>query len=182
MQLGNRCSAGSTRSRLSFWPVWRATSLWRRRSPITVREVGSESGQPDVLAIYAAQIYVIRYEQGRLDEILAVQEQAVEQAPLLEAYSGALALSYCELGEMDKARVILGGLRRRWLRSDPHPSSKTALCYLAEVAARLNEQDAAETPLRAITPLARPAQLHGNLHVRPGRALPRPRRQLPGAP
>ena len=106
-------------------------------------KVGSESGQPDVLAIYAAQIHVIRYEQGRLDEIVAVQEQAVEQAPLLEAYSGALALSYCELGETKKAREILRRLADDGFDVTPTPSSKTALCYLAEVAARLNEREAA---------------------------------------
>jgi tetratricopeptide (TPR) repeat protein len=95
---------------------------------------------------------VIRYEQGRLDEILAVQEQAVEEAPLLEAYAGALALSYCELEDMEKARAILTRFAANGFDVTPTPSSKTALCYLAEVAARLNEREAAEALYERLLP------------------------------
>jgi tetratricopeptide (TPR) repeat protein len=114
--------------------------------------LGSEAGQPDVLPIYAAQIHVIRYEQGRLDEILEVQETAAEEAPLLEAYSSSLALSYCELEEMDKARAILRRFAADRFEVTPTLSSKTALCYLAEVAARLNEREAAEILYERLLP------------------------------
>ena len=105
--------------------------------------LGTEAGQPDVFAVYAAQIHVIRYEQGRLEEILEVQEQAVEEAPLLEAYSGALALTYCELGETEKAREALRASAERGFDVTPTPSSKAALGFLSEVAARTGETDAA---------------------------------------
>ena len=105
--------------------------------------LGTEAGQPDVFAVYAAQIHVIRYEQGRLEEILEVQEQAVEEAPLLEAYSGALALTYCELGETERAREALRASAERGFDVTPTPSSKAALGFLSEVAARTGETDAA---------------------------------------
>ena len=123
-------------------------------------ELGTEAGQPDVFAVYAAQIHVIRYEQGRLDEILEVQEQAVEEAPLLEAYSSALALSYCELEDTEKAREALRASRPTWVRRHPDPSSKAAeLCTLAEVAARPGTA-MRRRALRAAAALARSAQLH----------------------
>jgi class 3 adenylate cyclase/tetratricopeptide (TPR) repeat protein len=106
--------------------------------------LGTEAGQPDVFAVYAAQIHVIRYEQGRLDEILEIQEQAVEEAPLLEAYASALALSYCELEDTEKARAALQGVAAGGFDVTPTPSSKAALGFLAEVASRLDERDAAE--------------------------------------
>src|SRR5262249_51475686 len=105
--------------------------------------VGTEAGQPDVFAVYAAQIHVIRYEQGRLEEIIGIQEQAVEEAPLLEAYASALALSYCELGETEKARSALRGFADGGFDVTPTPSSKAALGFLAEVASRLEEREAA---------------------------------------
>ncbi|HET6997364.1 MAG TPA: AAA family ATPase [Solirubrobacterales bacterium] len=106
-------------------------------------KVGTEGGQPDVLAIYAGQIHAIRYEQGRLDEVLEVQERVVEEAPLIEAYSTALALSYCELGEPEKARAILHRFAADGFEVTANQSSKNALCFLAEVAARVDEPNAA---------------------------------------
>jgi class 3 adenylate cyclase/tetratricopeptide (TPR) repeat protein len=106
-------------------------------------ELGSASGQPDVLTIYAGQIHAIRYEQGRLGEILEVQEMAVEETPLLSAYSGALALSYCELEEIDKARAILRRFAADDFEINANLSSKNALCFMAEVAARVEEPEAA---------------------------------------
>ena len=78
--------------------------------------VGSDAGQPDVLAIYAAQIHAIRYEQGRLDEIIEIQEQAVEEAPLLEAYSTALAL--CIANWVSRRRPVPS------LTDSPRPGSR----------------------------------------------------------
>ena len=114
--------------------------------------LGTEAGQPDVFAVYAAQIHVIRYEQGRLEEILEVQEQAVEEAPLLEAYSGALALSYCELGDTEKAREALRASAERGFDVTPTPSSKAALGFLSEVAARTGESDAAAVLYERLLP------------------------------
>jgi class 3 adenylate cyclase/tetratricopeptide (TPR) repeat protein len=114
--------------------------------------VGSDAGQPDVLAIYAGQIHAIRYEQGRLEEILEVQEQAVEEAPLIEAYSSALALSYCELEEIDKARAVLMRFAPGGFELTAKLSSANALCFLAEVAARVNEPAAAKVLYERLLP------------------------------
>jgi tetratricopeptide (TPR) repeat protein len=115
-------------------------------------QIGSDAGQPDVLAIYAGQIHTIRYEQGRLEEILEVQEQAVEEAPLIEAYSSALALSYCELEETDKARAVLKRFAADGFEIAANLSSKNALCFLAEVAARVNEPEAAKALYERLLP------------------------------
>ncbi|HEX3242907.1 MAG TPA: AAA family ATPase [Solirubrobacterales bacterium] len=129
----------------TFAPALLATLAgdFERAEEITNRsaELGSESGQPDVLAIYAAQIHVIRYEQGRLDEVLEIQEQAVAEAPLLDAYLSALALSYIELEDSDQARVVLERLAAKKFAMTATLSSRPALCFIAEVAARLGDRD-----------------------------------------
>jgi len=114
--------------------------------------LGTEAGQPDVFAVYAAQIHAIRYEQGRLEEIIEIQEQAVEEAPLLEAYASALALSYCELEDHEKARAALQGFAARGFDVTPTPSSKAGLGFLAEVASRLDDRDAAEALYERLLP------------------------------
>ena len=115
-------------------------------------ELGAASGQPDVLAIYAGQIHAIRYEQGRLGEILEVQEMAVEEAPLLSAYSGALALSYCELGETGKARAVLRRFATDGFEINANLSATNALCFMAEVAARVEEPQAASVLYNRLLP------------------------------
>jgi class 3 adenylate cyclase/tetratricopeptide (TPR) repeat protein len=114
--------------------------------------IGSDSGQPDMLPIYAAQIHVIRYEQGRLGEIIEMQERAAEEAPLLEAYSSSLALAYCELEEPAKARAALERFAARGFEITPTLSSRNGLGFLAEAAARLGDRDAAEILYERLLP------------------------------
>jgi class 3 adenylate cyclase/tetratricopeptide (TPR) repeat protein len=129
----------------TFAPALLATLAgdFERAEEITNRsaELGSEAGQPDVLAMYAAQILVIRYEQGRLDEVLEIQEQALAEAPLLDAYSSALALSYMELEHEQKARSLLEGFAAEGFAVTPTLSSRPELCTLTEIAARLGDSD-----------------------------------------
>jgi len=127
---------------------------FERAEEITTRsaQMGADAGQPDVLVISAGQIYAIRYEQGRLDEILEVQEQVVEEAPRVQGYAGSLALTYCEVGEMEKAKAILRQLAVEDFEVRSNLSAKGALCLLAEVAARVEEPRAAEALYERLLP------------------------------
>jgi tetratricopeptide (TPR) repeat protein len=104
-------------------------------------KLGSESGQPDVLTIYAGQIEVIRYEQGRLEEVLEIHEQVLEEAPLVDAYASGLALDYVELDQPEKARALLDRFAKNDFAVTATVSSRLHLCTLTEVAARLGDQD-----------------------------------------
>jgi class 3 adenylate cyclase/tetratricopeptide (TPR) repeat protein len=68
---------------------------------------GTESGQPDALMIFAAQLVGLRREQGRLDEVLDLIKQAVEDNPGVPAWGGFLMCTLCELGRHDQARALL---------------------------------------------------------------------------
>lgn len=70
------------------------------------RELGLSAGQPDARLFYGALRFNIRFEQGRLSEILDHWTAAVEMRnrPLERA---ALAVAYCELGRPDDARTTL---------------------------------------------------------------------------
>ena len=70
-------------------------------------EIGTATGQPDTMVFYAAQLYVVRREQGRLDEIVELVEQAVADNPGLPVYRSILAECYTELDRPDEARGLL---------------------------------------------------------------------------
>lgn len=115
-------------------------------------ELGSETGQPDALTIYAGQIHAIRYGQGRLEEIIGVQEKVRQEAPRIEAYTSAVALSYCELGRTEDARALLLDRAAEDFEVRQNLASKYTLCMLAETAARLDEPGAAKPLYQRLLP------------------------------
>jgi class 3 adenylate cyclase len=67
-------------------------------------ELGQASGQPDALTFYFSQLVNLRFHQGRLAELEAIIAQESAANPGLPALQSALALLYCEVGALDKAR------------------------------------------------------------------------------
>jgi hypothetical protein len=66
-------------------------------------EIGTESGQPDAPILYAGQLLMIRYDQGRLGEVEPILEQHVLDNPGIPAFRAALALTQCDVGRLDDA-------------------------------------------------------------------------------
>ena len=48
-------------------------------------ELGVAAGQPDALTIYGAKLVLIRYQQGRLSELVELMERAAEDNPGIRA-------------------------------------------------------------------------------------------------
>jgi DNA-binding SARP family transcriptional activator len=101
-------------------------------------ELGQASGQPDALLILAAQLMVIRFEQGRLGETIDLVEQSLEQNPRITGFRSVLALGYCEERRYEEAA--------RKLQTDAGDGFDSlayditwlsVLCVYAHVAARL---------------------------------------------
>jgi len=63
--------------------------------------------EPDAATVYAAQIYTIRLDQGRLDELVDLVEEGFEQNAGLAAWEGVLARTYAELGQLDRAAELV---------------------------------------------------------------------------
>ena len=70
-------------------------------------EIGVASGQPDAYAFYAAQMFFLRWRQGRALEV--VDELARMQADLPEfsVYRYGLASAYAQLERTDDARALI---------------------------------------------------------------------------
>jgi len=64
----------------------------------TAFEMGTETGQPDALAIYGSQLMYVRHQQGRLGELVTLIEQAVADNPGIPAFRPVLASAHLEAG------------------------------------------------------------------------------------
>jgi tetratricopeptide (TPR) repeat protein len=74
-------------------------------------ELGRSTGQPDAETLFVAQQAVIRFEQGRLDEILEGLRRYPDQLPLRTAGS-LLAAALAETGRFDEASAALDRVAR----------------------------------------------------------------------
>lgn len=75
---------------------------------------GQEAGQPDALLWASTQINILRRHQGRISEVLALIEGAYRAMPFTGSVPtltrAALAVSYCEVGRDDEARLLVHAL------------------------------------------------------------------------
>ncbi len=70
-------------------------------------ELGLESGQPDAMTVFAAELAGIRYQQGRLHELVPLLEEQVVGLRPAEAYRGALALACARGSDLARAADLI---------------------------------------------------------------------------
>jgi len=70
-------------------------------------DMGTDSGQPDALAIYGSQLMYVRQQQGRLGELVSLIDQAVTENPGLPAFRPVLAAAQLEAGNDATALDLL---------------------------------------------------------------------------
>jgi tetratricopeptide (TPR) repeat protein len=101
-------------------------------------EIGTASGQRDALGYYSAQLIAIRFDQGRLDELVPMIEGVVARRPSTPLMRASLALAYCELDRADDARRILDAAFASRFEDVPLDMAwLTEMATYAEVSARL---------------------------------------------
>jgi class 3 adenylate cyclase len=66
-------------------------------------ELGQATGQPDAASFLAVQLFLVRFDQGRLGEVEERLAERVAAAPGLPAFRAYLALLLCELDRPDEA-------------------------------------------------------------------------------
>ncbi len=69
--------------------------------------IGRATGQPEAFVIYGAQLWMIRFAQGRLAEIEPLWAQAMIDNPHMQGIRPTLAYTYCELGRESDASSLL---------------------------------------------------------------------------
>ncbi len=77
------------------------------RLTIELFQLGNDTGQPDALTIFGAQLAAVRWHQGRLSEIGPLIDQTLAENPGLTAFRSARAVAHVEADEDDEARALL---------------------------------------------------------------------------
>jgi hypothetical protein len=111
--------------------------------------------QPDASAFLADQLAAIRWDQGRLPELVPALEDVVSAHPGLRLFGAWLSLAEAEAGRAQAARALIepssaagfADVRRDivWL---------STLCLFAEASARIGQLDAAGALYPLIAPFA----------------------------
>jgi class 3 adenylate cyclase/tetratricopeptide (TPR) repeat protein len=122
---------------------------------LEARELSQSTDQPDASTWFGVQLYMIRFEQGRLEELAPLFEAAIARGPRLHNWHAALAMAQAELGRVDEARVVVSQLMAidyPALRTDPH--WLLGMCCLGSAAAKIDQPDVARVIYDALRPHA----------------------------
>ena len=99
-------------------PTFRWMALWTRFGQVLLAgqladaerlnretfDLGTAGGQPDVAVFDIVQRFMLRFEQGRLDEMEAEVTAIVERIVVVPGVSAMAALLHCEAGRRERAR------------------------------------------------------------------------------
>lgn len=127
---------------------------WEQAEQHAADSLGDNSSV-NALNTYAAQVLALRYEQGRLDEIVPMIEATAAQMQSIPAFTVALAVSYIEVGRPDEARPLHATLAAdgyRALREDMNWGVQLAWC--AELCGQLDDTAAAAVLLPKLQPFS----------------------------
>jgi class 3 adenylate cyclase/tetratricopeptide (TPR) repeat protein len=113
-------------------------------------ELGRAAGAPDAFGMFGIQLFWIRYDQGRLDEVLPMFDKTLSRRRRAPLPLAAYALALCEVGRRDEARPIFDELAATgfampfaWI---------FAATILAEVAAALGDVDGCRVLYEGLRP------------------------------
>jgi len=113
----------------------------------------AEGVDPDAPAIFAAQLFSLRREQGRLDELRDHVTGFLEQTGASLPWLAATSVLYCDLGEHDRAREVFQSAMTTDLSLFPQNRFWTVtVVMLAEACARLGERESAEKLYELLAP------------------------------
>jgi class 3 adenylate cyclase/tetratricopeptide (TPR) repeat protein len=117
--------------------------------------VGTASGQPDARAFFGSQIFGVRYEQGRLDELTDTLTGMQVANPNIPSFGPMLALALCEAGRDAEAAELLGRVSRERFASVARGGIWiSTMGRWANVAARLGDREAAVELYEQMLPYA----------------------------
>ena len=117
-------------------------------------KIARDAGEPDAFMIYAGQIGPVRLVQGRVSDVVALEE-IVQANPRIHAWKASLAWTLCWLGRDSEAAAIAHeAAADRFERVAWDESWLDAMAMYADHAAQAGVTEAAEILYEAIEPWA----------------------------
>ena len=117
------------------------------------RKIGEQAQRWMGIVAYGLQLYLLRREQGRLQEIEHVVRRLASENPTYPVVRCALTTTLLDLGLTDEACTELGALAADNFDGIPFDEEWTvSLCLLSETAARLGDRDRASALYKRLLP------------------------------
>jgi DNA-binding SARP family transcriptional activator len=119
-------------------------------------ELAERAGDPDARAHFTAQLFAVRREQGRLQELLdPIARFAAGDGPVAIHWCAMLALAHVDAGDADAARAAVGTALGAGVPAIPQTMLwLSTLVALAEATAALGDVASAEALYPALEPHA----------------------------
>ncbi len=135
------------------WSLLRGESATGERLAEEAYQLGLEIGQPDAFNYFATQLSHVRWQQGRLAELVELIEVGAEANPGIPGYRGALARAYCQSGrQSDAGRLLEEEVERDFSDLPQDLLWSYGMVTYAEAAIQLEHGEAAEILYRQLAP------------------------------
>lgn len=129
-------------------------------------EAGQKLSVENAEGVMGVQMFTIRREQGRLQEIAPLVKHFVSEHGANAAWRPGLALIYAEIGQPEEARAEFERLAADNFSSMPRDSLwQTCLSYLAEVCGELRDAERAKVLYDLLLPYSELTVVVGNAIV-----------------
>jgi tetratricopeptide (TPR) repeat protein len=116
-------------------------------------DFSQQIGIADLDGIFGMHMFTIRREQGRIGEIAPVMKVLAAHSPESQTWRPGLALIYSLLGQRDECRAVFEEVAAGGFASVPRDALwASALSYLAEVCAYLEDRERAAILYRLLLP------------------------------
>ena len=116
-------------------------------------QIAQAAGEPDRFRFYGTQLFFVRFEQGRLEEVVGLVERGAHRSGASPVTRAALALALCELSRHDEARALVTELADGvFADAHSHYLSLFGLTMVAAAVAALKERTLAKPIYEQLLP------------------------------
>jgi class 3 adenylate cyclase len=116
---------------------------------------GLDGGQNDSMILYSGLILMVRWQQGRLAELIPLVQQSVQDQPGLPIFEAVLAWAYAHERLLPDAEQVVSAGRHREFRMPYEGTWLAAQCLWGEAVAVLRDRESAELLYHRLEPWTR---------------------------
>ena len=118
-------------------------------------ELGQRANSPNALAFFGTQLFHLRVEQGRVDELMPMIQRIVDERPALPVFRIGIPLIHTLAGRREEARAGFEQIAAQDFRDVAHDLHRLPMLgSAAHVCAYLGDERRAEMLLEALRPEA----------------------------
>jgi hypothetical protein len=116
-------------------------------------QIAQAAGEPDGFRFYGTQLFFVRFEQGRLQEVVGLVERGAHRPGASPVTRAALALALCELDRHDEATALVTELGDGvFVDAHSHYLSLYGLTMVAAAVAALEDRTLAKPIYEQLLP------------------------------